>query len=116
MLSCDGSDSNKVGGGNFYVHFDDKQDQPIAEQIAHFWKEKELITGRDQDIKLVRSGNHYELLLVLSKPEDHFILPADELQRLFYLQNDLNEYVKSTKPIEIVIADNTFKNIVNINQ
>lgn len=114
--SCVGGDSNKAGGGNFYVHFESKKDQQIAEKIARFWKDRKLITGREQDLKLIENKQFFELILILNKPEGEFVLPAEELQQLFYLQNDLNEYVKSEKPIQIVIGDNTFKKIVNINQ
>lgn len=116
LSACVGENSNKVGGGNFYVHFDDKEDLKVAEDIARFWKDQNLVSGKEQDIKLFNRKSSYELYLISDDKVEEFQLPAEHMQLLFDLQNDLNSTLKTQKPIQIVISDKNFNKIININE
>ena len=103
-------------GGELTVYFIDHQDEEYAKQLARFWKNNDLLTGKDQDIQLIRSDDGYRLNIIADNPDKVKPIALDELQALLSLQNMLNDSIFVEKSVQIVICNNRFKPILNINQ
>jgi hypothetical protein len=116
VTSCTGESGNKITGGNLSVYFDDASDKEVAKKIAVFWKDHKLLTGKEQDIKLIRSGEVHQLYLIAVDEKEAVNLSFRELKALTELQNLINEDSLSSMPIEIVVCDDQFKPLMNINK
>lgn len=107
--SCAESADSQVSGGDFTVHFDNPDDKQLAIKLVEFWKSEDLLTGKNQDIKMVRTKTGYDLYLVstVRKPDDE--LTFEELSAISELKKRLEKEIFRTKSVEIVIADENFK-------
>ncbi len=115
LSSCSGGYGHKVVGGDFTVYYTAASDEQLATQIAHYWKEKNLISSQKQDLQLVKYEDGYELKLITNEPILNNEIPFEERRLLLELQKNLqNSIVKS--PLEIVLCDSNFKPVYNINK
>lgn len=112
--SCSSENGHSVIGDKLTVYYTNIENESIAESIALFWRENDLITGSSQDLKLVENKNNYQLLLIQSNITETFVMPFEERVLLLQLQKDLNAQLPISS-LEIVICNNQFKPIYNIN-
>ncbi|HIP31817.1 MAG TPA: hypothetical protein EYG86_03555 [Crocinitomicaceae bacterium] len=113
LYSCSSENGNSVVGDKLTVFYDAPVEEELAEQIAVFWKENDLLTGKKQDLKIVPDGDSFVLQIIASYPIDDFDMPFEERKLLLELEADLHEKI-TDYPIEIVICNNQFKPIYNI--
>lgn len=116
MSSCASEQGSKVTGGNLSVYFDNDKDQELATEIAHFWQANDLIADQPQDIKLTRYKKGYRLALIARDKEDAKIMMFKERKALMDLQSMLKDSIFQDKKFEIIVTDDRFKPIVNINK
>ena len=116
LASCAQDEGHKITGGNLTVHFEDANDQALATEIAHFWKDNDLIASQPHDIKLSKHKDGYRLGLIAGNKEDAKNMIFKERKALQDLQNMLKDSIFQTKTIEIIITDDRFKPIFNINE
>lgn len=109
LLGCTDQTDSVVTGGKFSVHFESKDDYDLAKDIVDFWKKEELMTGKEQDVKLKRTSQGYELMLISVKRKKMEELTFDEIRSLTKLHQKLQEDVFKDKAFEIVLTDDTFK-------
>ncbi|MEJ6582642.1 MAG: hypothetical protein QNL61_01000 [Crocinitomicaceae bacterium] len=115
VLSCDSDYGNKVVGDKFTVYFTDVKDQKLAEEIAVYFKENELITSQKQDLQLVRLKKKLQLRMIANQSKDIVNMSFDERKLLTELQTSLyQEVIKS--PFELVICNDKFEPIFNLNE
>lgn len=112
--SCSSENGHSVVGDQLTVFYDNLEDEKIAEDIAVFWRENDLLTGSNQDLKLIVNENNNQLFIIQSNVTEKFIMPFEERVLLLQLQKDLNTQLPNSF-LEIVICDNQFKPIYNIN-
>jgi len=116
LFSACGSDhGNEVHGGNLTVYFTNTEDQEMAENIARFWKDNDLLTGEKQDLKLVKEGDWYELNIIAKNPKEVAQMSFTERKVLLDLQKSLHDYLKNDH-VQIVLSDANFEPLYNINQ
>lgn len=113
--SCVESSGSEVSGGNFTVHFDNPKDKKLAEEVVNHWKEEDLLTGKNQDVKLVRTKSGYELYLISVSRQSAEEMSFEEISALNTLQRGLNKKIFREKHVELVITDENFKPIFKPN-
>lgn len=115
FLSCDSDYGNKVVGNKFTVYFTDAKDQKLAEEIAIYFKENELISSQKQDLQLVRFKKKLQLRMIATQSKDIANMPFEERKLLTELQTSLyKEVVKA--PFELVICNDKFEPILKLNE
>ena len=113
--SCAEDLGHKVVGGNFTIYFSDVTDEQFATEIAQYFKNKNLITGEKQDVRLEKQENNYMLKLIANNPELVDDMPFDERAKLLSFQEDLQEEIFKNKRLELVICNDQFEVIYTIN-
>lgn len=116
LLSACGADyGHRVVGDNLTVYFADTKDQDLAENVAVFWRNKDLMTTNKQDLQLVRKPDLYELRIIANEPKKVKDMPFEERKLLLELQNELADSLFK-KPLQLVICNANFEPVYNINQ
>lgn len=111
LAGCTDQVDSQVSGGEFTVHFSDPGDKELAEKLVHFWKEEGLITGKNQDVKLVRGKAGYDLYLISATRKSKEEMTFDEIKSLSMLKGNLERKIFVKNDIRIVITDDAFKPI-----
>lgn len=114
-LSCGSDFGNKVVGGNFTVYFTDVKDQELAEKIAVYFKENDLISSQKQDVQLVRENKTIQLRLISSSTDNIKSMPFEERKLLVALKYNLQKEVFK-KQFDLVICNDKFEPIYTIDQ
>lgn len=109
VIGCTDSSDSQVTGGEFTVHFADKKDYKLAKSIVEFWKKDSLMTGEPQDVRLKRTNDGYDLLLISTGLTDPSDLTFEDLRSLDTLQERLQARVFHDERVSLVIADKNFK-------
>ena len=111
FIGCtDGSDS-QVTGGEFTVHFENKDDYQLAKDILEFWKTDSLLTGKPQDVRLKRTNKGYDLMLISNKIKAEKDLTFEEIKSLTTLQERLQTRVFRSEQVSLVLTDENFKTL-----
>lgn len=96
------------------VHFSDKEDLSMAENLAVYWKENGFITGKKQDVLFLRKDKVFVLKLIANDPGKVAEMEFYERKKLLELQHDLEESVFD-RAVEIEIANKKFETIYTLN-
>lgn len=112
--ACSRDQFHRVSGGSFSVHFAQAGHEKIAERLAVFWKESDLLTGQKQDIGLFRESGSWEVRLISPDPESQ--INFNERKLLMDLQSKLESDVFENKPVRIVISNDRFEPVYDINE
>lgn len=116
LVSCSNEYGHQVVGGNLTVYFTDENDEKLAAEIAKFWKNNELLTEQPQDIQLNHHKSGYQLCLIAKEKSGVKNMPFEERKALLELQKQLQNEVFGDNDLELLICDNHFKPIYNINE
>lgn len=106
---------NRVEGGELTVYFDRNADLDKASSIAKYWKDNDLLTGKQQDLKLTYHDSTYFLHLIKRKDLELGSLDLKEQMLLLELQKNLTDSVFQGADLELIISDDHFKPLMNIN-
>ena len=115
LASCSEEYGHEIHGGNLTVFFLDEEDQAMAEKIALFWKENELITGNNQDIQLIKEGDWYEIRVIAKRPEEVKAMNFDERKKMLDLQQNI-QLTLNEPNLQLIICNERFEEIYNINE
>ena len=114
LFSCSSDQGNRVIGDKLSVYFELPKNEKVAEDIALYWKENNLLTGRKQDIKIIVGDTKNQLLLIENKSFKSEELPFSQRKLLNDLKNDLQEKIFHKK-LEIIICNEKFESKYIIN-
>lgn len=115
-LSCQQNYGNKLESEQLDVYYMQKKDEMYARKIGEFWKENNYLTNKKQSLQLDYSEGVYLLKLVVSDTLVLKNLSFDERNILLGLQKEIGEKVFPKNNFEIVLSDQRFKSLYNINQ
>lgn len=117
LTSCSSNMGHKVVGGKFTVYFNDPNDEKFATSLANYFKSNALLTGKEQDVQLERiQKNEYQLKIIATNPSTVKNLSFEELSVLMAFQSELNKTVFDNKRVELVICNDQFESMYNINE
>lgn len=109
FIGCADSSDSQVTGGEFTVHFENKEDHELAKEIVAFWKNDSLMTGKPQDVRLSRTNKGYDLMLISTKLKRSEDLTFEDIKSLSTLQQRLQVKVFGAEDVALVIGDENFK-------
>ena len=112
--SCTSEKYHRVTGGEFSVHFTETKHNSAAENLALFWKKNDLLAGKKQDIGLFRKGKTWFVHLVALDPKEP--LSFIERKLLLDLQSRLEVEVFKGDPVRILICNDRFESVYDINE
>lgn len=114
--SCSKGYGHKLTAKNLNVYFESKDQEEKANSLGKFWQSKDLVGDREQNIKLSQSNGSYYIHLILSKEFKDQALTFNEQKLLLELQKELDSTIfKGDHGCQILICDNEFKPLYNIN-
>ncbi|MFT5778660.1 MAG: hypothetical protein ACI837_001616 [Crocinitomicaceae bacterium] len=116
LSACTSDDRNKIVGGELTVYFIDKQDESLAKEVALYWKEHDLVTGKPQDLELSKAENGYVLAMIAKKPNELDLMTFTEKRLLNELKMDLYETIFEEKPFNLVLSNPKFETLYVIGQ
>jgi len=116
FVSCESDKGNKVTGGKLSVYFETSEHEELARETANFWRNNNLMTGELQDLKLESLDSVYRLKLIVSEDAKGFVLPATDRKSLMDLQTMLGDSIFGYGKIELILCDNEFKELENLNR
>jgi len=116
MISCSEEYGNKATGGNLTVYYIDKNDQSLASDLAMFWKNNDLLTDEAQDIRISRHKKVYHVSIIAREPKKAKKMSFEEQKALFDLQGMIRDSVFKKKKVDLIICNNQFEPILNINK
>lgn len=116
LFSCGDDHGNRVVGDNFTVYFTYKKDQKLAEDIALYFKQNNLISNQKQDIQLTRVNNRFQIRLIATGSSEQVKnMSFEERKLLTELQTSLYQNVFN-KPFDMVICNDKFEPIYTLNE
>lgn len=110
LTACSGDYGHKVVGDNLTVYFTDRNDEKLAEDIAIFWKENQLIATGKQDLQLVRLKEKIELRIIANVPENVKNMSFEERKLLGELERKMQVEIRE-KSLQLVICNDKFEPI-----
>lgn len=117
LQSCSKGYGNKLTAENLNVYFETKDLEQKANSLGKFWQNKGLVGEREQNVKLSKSNGFYYVHLILSKEFKDQELTFNEQKLLLELQKEMDSLIfKGDKGCQILICDNEFKPLYNINE
>lgn len=115
FYACGQNYGNKLESSELDVFYTDRNDEDLARNVAVFWKQNDLLGKKKQFLQLSRYKNVVQLKLIPSEKFDVKTFSFDERSILISLQDSLRSHLDNNE-IELVIADQQFKTLYNINQ
>lgn len=85
-----------------------------AEEIALFWKENDLLTGRQQHIQLTKLEEVFVLNIIQSDKESNLNISFDERKLLNDLQSSIRKTTFPKDKFELRICNNKFEPIYKL--
>ena len=115
VSACGDDNGHRVLGENLTVYYLDSEDQKLAEDLAIFWRDNDLLSNNKQDIQLVKDDSGYQVRIIAFNPKEVNAMPLEERALLLDLQKQLNDSLFQNDA-ELVICNSKFKPIYSINQ
>lgn len=115
LFGCSSDFGNKIIGGNLTVYYIEESDIDKAEEVAMFWKKNQLISVEKQDVQLVKVEGVYNLRIISNEDADAKNMSFDERKLLLELQKKIKKAIFPNNTFELVICNNKFEPIYNLN-
>lgn len=109
LLSCSKGFGHQVIGDQLTVFYTDESDQELAEKVANYFREHQLLTGKEQAVQLYRSKESLQLRLIATDTSSLRSMSFDEKKILLSFQDELNQSLNSEDWISLCICDDRFK-------
>lgn len=109
--SCDADKRHKHIGGKLTVYYFDLSEAEMAEKVAFFWKENDLLSSEKQDLQIQKRRGRYTLSLIANDPKSVDEMTIDEIVLLAQLKKKLWEEVFNEKSFDLEICNNRFESI-----
>ncbi|MFK7787502.1 MAG: hypothetical protein AB8B56_20430 [Crocinitomicaceae bacterium] len=114
LSSCGSDDRNKFVGGELTVYYFDESEAKIAKEIAFFWRENGLLTGKQQDLQVQKDKNRFTVSMITSDPKNVKNMPIDEVSVLSQLKKKLYVEVFNRKSFTLEICNNRFETVYTV--
>jgi len=114
LSSCNSDNRNKFIGGDLTVYYFDESEENIAKEIAFFWKENGLLTGKQQDLQVQKDNNRFTVSMIAADPESVKNMSIDEISVLSQLKKKLYLDVFNRKSFTLEICNNRFEAIYTV--
>lgn len=115
LTSCQQNYGNRLESNELNVYYSHNQDEELARKVAVYWKENDFLTQTKQTLRLNREGDVVHFQLLVSDKESIKELSFDERKQLLGLQKDVQRKAFGDTQVELVICDNQFVELYNIN-
>ncbi|MFT5581357.1 MAG: hypothetical protein ACI9G9_000606 [Psychromonas sp.] len=115
LTSCQQNYGNRLESNELDVYYSHNQDEELARKVAVYWKENDFLTQTKQTLRLNREGDVVHFQLLVSDKESIKELSFDERKQLLGLQKDVQRKAFGDTQVELVICDNQFVELYNIN-
>ncbi len=110
LIGCSNGHGKSISKGTLTVFYEEEKDAKLADSLALFWKDKGLITGQKQFLKLVpKTKKSYHLLLIANDSIDKQQFPFNEVLAFSNLQSDLRTFTQ--RFFTVVLCDGHFQPI-----
>ena len=114
LLACNSDKRNKFVGGKLTVYYFDQSEAEIAKKVAFFWKENDLLTGKQQDVQVRKDGNRYTVSMIAKDPKKVGKMPVDEIQLLGQLKKKMYVEVFNEESFTLEICNNRFEAVYTV--
>ena len=114
LTACSSNTENRVNGDNLTVYFPNVKNQNLAEKVAVYWKNNDLITGANQDLQLINTEKGYQLNLIQSDLFKDEPINFEDQKLLSILRDSLENKIFNTN-FTIAICNNKFVPIYKVN-
>lgn len=115
LNACSVDYGNKLESDELDIFFKNQKDESLAKEIALYWKNHDLLGNKKQFLQLDHVDGIYQLKLIPTDKFDPKSFTFDERALLKQLQDSL-QFIVAPKRLELVIANNNFEPLYNINQ
>lgn len=116
FTSCSGDYGNKIIGGELSVFFVNAEDEQLAVDLAKYFKNRNLLSGQKQDVQLVREKDVHIVKVIAVDPKEAKSMPLNERKLLLELQKELQDSVFTENSVELVVCNEKFEPIYDLNQ
>ena len=114
LIGCNSDKRNKFVGGELTVYYFDDSEADIAKEIAFFWKENNLLTGKAQDLQVRKDKDRFTLSLIAKDSEKVTEMPIAEVQLLAQLKKKLYLEVFNEESFTFEICNNRFEPVYTV--
>jgi hypothetical protein len=113
LFSCVKGYGTAYVKNNLTVYYTIDSDLDYSKKIAQFWFDNKLIQNKEQFIRICNPPNQAkQIQLIAIDVLDAKKLDFEELNRLQELENQLNATIFKSSKIDVVLCDNRF-NVIN---
>ena len=116
FTSCSGDYGNKIIGEELSVFFVNSEDEQLAVDLAKYLKSRKLLSGNKQDVQLIRKGEGHIVKVIAVDPKDAKNMPLNERMLLLELQKELQDSVFTNNSVELMVCNEKFEPIYDLNQ
>ena len=116
LFSCKSDDLHQAIGGELTVHYESESDKELAEEILMFWRDNDLLSGKEQDLQLVRLKGVPKLSIIAKDTATIENMPFMEKKLFSELKLKLWKEVFSRKTFKLVISDNKFNPLYSVGE
>jgi len=114
LFGCNSDSRNKFVGGELTVYYFDQSEAEIAKQIAFFWKENDLLSGKMQDLQVRKDKKRFTVSMIAAKPKEIDKMTFDEILVLSQLKKKLYVEVFKKESFTLEICNNRFEAIYTV--
>jgi hypothetical protein len=116
LIGCTEEYGDKAVGGNLSVYYLNEKDADLASDLVYFYRDNDLIASEPHQMQISRSGKKYLVSIIAQDEKQVKNMSFEERKALFDLQTMIRDSVFKDKKVELIICDNQFKPILNINK
>lgn len=114
LIGCQSDERKTWIGGELTVYYFDQSEAETAKQIAFFWKENGLLSGKQQDLQVRKDEKRYTVSMIAAQPKKIDDMPFDEVQTLSQLKKKLYVEVFKQESFTLEICNNRFETIYTV--
>jgi hypothetical protein len=115
LVSCGQNYGNKLESKELDVYFSNSAVENLARKLGKYWKENNLLGAKKQFLRLDKSSNFYSIHLIHSGQFKVQNMSFDERKLLKQLQDSLQKNVFSNNEVHVLICDEQFNPLYDIN-
>ncbi|MFT5859087.1 MAG: hypothetical protein ACI865_001183 [Flavobacteriaceae bacterium] len=116
LFSCESDDLHQAIGGELTVHYESESDEELAEKILMFWRDNDLLSGKEQDLQLVRRKGIPQLSIIAKDTANIQNMPFMEKKLFSELKLKLWKEVFRKKTFKLMISDNKFNPLYSVGE
>lgn len=114
LFGCNSDSRNKFVGGELTVYYFDQSEAGIAKQIAFFWKENGLLSGKMQDLQVRKEKKRFTVSMIATEPKEIDKMTFDEILVLSQLKKKLYVEVFKEESFTLEICNNRFETVYTV--